>query len=85
MKAAVAQLAARRSHNPKVVSSILTCHMHQLFERSSHVVQTPDFLALSFPPRSKSLALDAFTISYVSNTYAHMKITLRFLSIHEWQ
>ena len=25
-KVAVAQLAARRSHNPKVVSSILTCH-----------------------------------------------------------
>ena len=25
--AAVAQLAARRSHNPKVVSSILTCHI----------------------------------------------------------
>ena len=24
---AVAQLAARRSHNPKVVSSILTCHI----------------------------------------------------------
>ena len=25
---AVAQLVARRSHNPKVVSSILTCHKH---------------------------------------------------------
>ena len=27
---AVAQLAARRSHNPKVVSSILTCHICDL-------------------------------------------------------
>ena len=27
IKVAVAQLAARRSHNPKVVSSILTCHI----------------------------------------------------------
>ena len=26
-RVAVAQLAARRSHNPKIVSSILTCHI----------------------------------------------------------
>ena len=28
VRAAVAQLAARRSHNPKVGSSILSCRMH---------------------------------------------------------
>ena len=29
-RVAVAQLVARKSHNPKVVSSILTCHTRDL-------------------------------------------------------
>ena len=48
--AAIAQLAARRSHNPKVVSSILTCHSmhHPLVAQHFH----------GMPPLTKSLALD---------------------------
>ena len=34
--AAIAQLAARRSHNPKVVSSILTRRMSELVPGKSH-------------------------------------------------
>ena len=38
--AVIAQLAARRSHNPKVVSSILTCHREVDVEQS--VMMHPD-------------------------------------------
>ena len=30
---AIAQLAARKSHNPKIVSSILTCHIWPMVPR----------------------------------------------------
>ena len=39
---AVAQLAARRSHNPKVVSSILTCHID--------LQETEDLFVMSTSP-----------------------------------
>ena len=38
-KAAVAQLAARRSHNPKVMSSILTCRIWQPNHSYHHAFQ----------------------------------------------
>ena len=44
---AVAQLAARRSHNPKVVSSIPTCHSDVDLEQS--VMMHPDSTACGSP------------------------------------
>ena len=38
---AVAQLAARRSHNPKVVSSILTCHIWPIVPRVDTYICNP--------------------------------------------
>ena len=38
---AIAQLAARRSHNPKVVSSILTCHIWPIVPRVDTYICKP--------------------------------------------
>ena len=38
---AIAQLAARRSHNPKVVNSILTCHIWPIVPRVDTYICKP--------------------------------------------
>ena len=38
---AIAQLAAHRSHNPKVVSSILTCHIWPIVPRVDTYICKP--------------------------------------------
>ena len=58
--AAVAQLAARRSHNPKVVSSILTC---RIFEQTAQTVCTMQLAFLQ--PRCQA----------VSRRFVHIRAT----------
>ena len=54
LEAAVAQLAARRSHNPKVVSSILTCRSYWCGAReapvhTSHMLQLSSRCSVVYP------------------------------------
>ena len=53
---AIAQLAARRSHNPKVVSSILTCHILACLHRSRRA-RAIDTKTRSDPGRTRACNL----------------------------